>query len=500
MWHYIKQAALGAFAAAGLTLVGLETYVVFDLRAFEYEPLLALLGWEGVAFILFLSLGLTVALYTCLKVLTQGKSRGDALGRPVKLFLVVWTVAALWLIEWTFMERPLTVRVAESLVSDAAKHRATTNALLRHESSGGLVALLGQNIHADRNRTALMLERIRINAPPVFDNYSLGGTIAKYAEQYRVSPIILTHWAYMTSFSGEAVSGPLPFFRQMTGETLRDLIQAHLPAWFVESSIRQWLVESRFLERVAGQSIGSKLRYAFHKSSYDISLEPFSANTFSDVYAVLHRYQEEFPELTQEAVVEDPLARAFDALKGSPAFSPLDAPYAERKSSAAQYEDYREQLISFARAVFYRLCLDFDFATKVQALVVRHYQEFYENYLGVGWASLDEQRQTALIAMSRDVYVPNIGHLSANVYILPELNLGGLHYVAEEAASAGASELGTGRLWLPREPQRLWAGSGRVLRVLSETWDIMTGVPLPGVRPEDTVSDAVSVIARVDEG
>jgi hypothetical protein len=496
MWHYIKQAALGAFAAAGLTLLALETYVVFDLRAFEYEPLLQLLGWEGVTFILFLSLGLALAVYTCLKLLVQGRTQGDAPGPIVKLFLVLWTVAALWMLEWTFMERPLTVRLEESLVTQEDKAAAVQDAIRTFDASGDLEALLGDKENADRLRTAIILQRIRSNAPGVYEEHPIGVTIAKYAKKYEANPILLIYGAYVTSFYGEAVSGRMPFFNAVTGETLRDLIQAHLPWWFVESPVRSWLIESELLPTLAGAEIGNKLRYALHKATYDISQDPFSANTYTDALVILQQYPDQFPELFSAGSNNDALSRAALALGKTSIGQPLADPYSSPKWNEETYRQYRYDLITFARALLYRLYLDFDFAARLQALAFRYYSDHFSAYLGDAWKEMSEAQRVALIAMSRDVYIPNIGRLSANVYALPELTWGGSRFVVQEAKQAGPAVLSTGRIWRPDDVARLWAGAGALLRVLSETWQVMTGQALPGVTPSDSTPESLVVITR----
>ena len=56
-------------------LLALEGYVLWDLRPFEYEPLLKLVGWKGVAFIrLWLLSALAMVLLTLLGM--AGESLG----------------------------------------------------------------------------------------------------------------------------------------------------------------------------------------------------------------------------------------------------------------------------------------------------------------------------------------------------------------------------------------------------------------------------------------
>lgn len=477
-------------------LLALEGYVLWDLRPFEYEPLLKLVGWKGVAFILFLNLGLILTLYLCVRSVVSRSGRGEPAGPLLTTVLALWVVAAYWMLEWTFLERPLTVRLEELFVTPEDKAAAVQDAIRTFEASGDLEALLGDRENTDRLRTAIILQRIRSNAPGVHERHPIGLTIAKYAKKYEANPILLTCWAYVTSFYGEAVSGRIPFFNAVTGETLRDLIQAHLPWWFVESPLRRWLIESEFLPALTGAEIGTKLRYALHKATYDISQDPFSANTYTDALVVLQRYPDQFPELFSAGSGNDALSRSALALGRTSIGQPLEDPYSSPKWTDESYRQYRYDLIAFARALLYRLCLDFDFAARLQALAFRYYSDQFAAYLGDAWREMSEAQRVALITMSRDVFIPNIGRLSGNVYVLPELTWGGSSFVAHEAKQAGPAVLSTSRIWRPEDAARLWAGAGALLRVLSETWQVMTGRALPGVTPSDTTPEALVVITR----
>ncbi len=496
MRKVLKRLILGSYSGAAMTLLALEGYLLWDLRPFEYEPLLKLLGWTGVAFILFLNLGLILTLYLCVRSVLWRGSRAEPAGPFLTTVLVLWVVAAYWMLEWTFLERPLTVRLEESLVTQEDKAAAVQDAIRAFEASGDLEALLGDKENADRLRTAIILQRIRSNAPGVYEEHPIGVTIAKYARKYDANPILLAYWAYVTSFYGEAVSGRIPFFNAVTGETLRDLIQAHLPWWFVESPLRSWLIESEFLPTLAGAEIGTKLRYALHKATYDISQDPFSANAYTDALVILQQYPDQFPELFSAGSKNDALSRAALALGKTSIGQPLADPYASPKWNDETYRQHRYDLITFARALLYRLCLDFDFAARLQALAFRYYSDHFAAYLGDAWKEMSEAQRVALIAMSRDVYIPNIGRLSANVYALPELTWGGSRFVVQEAKQAGPAVLSTGRIWRPDDVGRLWAGAGALLRVLSETWQVMTGEALPGVTPSDTTPESLVVITR----
>src|SRR5262249_20769904 len=144
---------------------------------------------------------------------------------------------------------------------------------------------------ADRQRLALMLARIAVNRPSVFAHVSIGATIGKYAQRYGVSPILLLHWTYLDSFYGEAPPGPMPFFNEVNPEMFRDLVQAHLPPWFVESPIRVALIGGPLFDYVAPQAFANKLRYAFQKATYDIAISPYMNSVYSDLFLILREYR-----------------------------------------------------------------------------------------------------------------------------------------------------------------------------------------------------------------
>ena len=98
---------------------------------------------------------------------------------------------------------------------------------------------------------------------------------------------MLFYLLYLNNFYGEAVSGPLPFAAEMTGKTFRDFVQAHLSWWFVESTFRVQAIESNFFVLIFGERLGTKLKYAVQKATYDISVDPYDTNTLSDIYVIL---------------------------------------------------------------------------------------------------------------------------------------------------------------------------------------------------------------------
>lgn len=495
MLSHLKRVILIMFAGGGLVLLAFLLYAGADMRAFEWEPLFQLLGWKGLAFIFLLIGGLIVAVYQALRA---GLGGSHVSSLPLKLLLGAWVLAVLWLVEWTFMEEPLTVRVANGLMLEGNKAAAVASAVARARRSGDRDALRSFAPSLDEEQVAVMLARISANRPSAFDAVPIGSTIARYAERYEIDPIVLLSMLYVGSFYGEATSGRMPFFEGITPETFRDLVQAHLPWWFVESGLRSALVEHTYLQRVFGEWAGGKLRYALHKATYDISVDPFETNTFSDLFLVMREFRREFSNLLDPNRPGDSLARTFLALESLALLKPYEAPYLHPARDGKYYGEHRDELISFSRAALYQLVLDFEFATKAHALLIRYYGDRFAERLGrQTWEQLSRGQRAALIMMLRDLYVPNIGRLGYNAYLLPELNCTAVEFVAREA-SEDTGDLSNGKvLWRPREYWKVWAGAEYKLRALSEVWRAMTGEGLPGIRPTATIPEAVQVLARM---
>jgi hypothetical protein len=438
-----------------------------------------------------------------LGVLTLGVS--GALARPApgfitsrggRLFAVANVLLCLWLAQWVFFEYPPTAKMVDLTISESRREAATQSALARFQQDGSLAALrsAAESGPMDERAVSIMLARIVVNRPSVFANVSIGQVLAETARQYDVHPYLLLHWSYIDSFYGEAPGGPMPFFSEINGEMFRDLVQAHLPTWFVESKLRQTLIEGPYLGSIFGDSIALKLRYALQKATYDIAISPFMNSVFSDLYLVLTEYTAEFPELF---VDDDPLGDAFTRLMGHGLEAPYHAPLTIEPKGPAFYDQYREALVDFGRAAVYRLSSDFAFATKAQALVARYYSDRFEEGLGGSvWRDLSHRQQTVLLAILRDVYVPNIGKTSYNLYLVPEFNTTPINFLIDQAR-ADMDALSSGStIWLPKEREKLWGATGLMLRVSSEVWLRTTGVGLSGVNPTDTLDDSLDVIAR----
>ena len=498
MWTLVRRTGLGLFFIGGLLLLAIELYVLADLHRFEYAPLLQLLGWRGLAFLLLLNAGLVLAVVVSLRgaVIASSSRRPTAL--VTKALLALWIVAVLWLLEWTFMEEPLTVRIASALVTEQDRGSAIARAIERARETGDLAVIRGAAQSADERNFALMLARIAINRPGVLDRRPIAEPIWRYCRAYAVEPALILSGGYVGSFYGEAVSGPMPFFAGLTAETFRDLLQLHLPTWFIENPLRVALIGGPHLENLFGPALGWKLRYAFHKATYDASVDPFETNLYSELFLVLKQYPDEFPELrNRDGWDDEPLGAAFRKLESHALRAPYDEPYAHAPVDGTYYQRYRDDLTAFARAAAYRLILDYDFAVKVECLLARYYSELYQERLeGALWARLEPAQKAVLILLLRDIYTHNVGRLAYNLYLLPELNTTPFPYVVEEANKNPDEVVRAKTIWVPPDRESLWGATTLKLRAFGEVWRTIYGNALPGVGPASTVEDAVVVLAR----
>ena len=471
-----------------------EIALLLDIFVFEYEPLMNLAGSEGLALLAALNVGLLVlgSRATCAL-----RGRAHPFRIVANVVLLVWAVLLLWLLEWTFMETPLTVRVTSTSGAQAA---ATLPTAAQRDFEDFSIAQ-GTTDPAALARLQVMYERVRVNSPEVFDAHPLGATIDKYSQRYDVDPTMLFFFLYVGSFWGEATSGPAPFVRSMTPETVRDIVQVHLPGWFVESGVRTGLISSATLERLFGEGLGFKLRYALHKSTLDVSTQPYDLNLYSDVFLVLREYPEEFPEIAAgrpASPLTDALRSSFNALRNDGLRNPYEDPYAHRPLDDSYYDAKRSEFKKFARAAFYLLATDFDFATRAAALVLTYQRDYYRMRLGDDlWSQLPDWQKAAMLGMTRDLYMPAVGRLGYDLYALPELNCTPVEFVATAAVAERAS-LGQhqSQLWRPKDYQALWGGAATKLRILSELWVVIHGTALPGLDPENTVDAARAVVRR----
>jgi hypothetical protein len=469
-----------------------EILFATDLFGFELEPLFGLLGWRGLAFILVLNLGLLVLGLRCFCWLRR---RDLPLRRTSNVLLAGAAICMLWLLEWVFMESPLTVRlVTPTAVADAIE---LPDAVARDFAGFSLARNIDDPARLERMR--VMYERARINSPDVFDSHPIGATIDRYATRYDVDPDLLFFFLYVGSFWGEAVSGPVPYFKSMSAETLRDLVQIHLPSWFIESDTRRTLVSGKTLETLFGQGLGFKLRYALHKATLDVSTQPYDLNLYSDILLVLREYPDEFPELNDSSAtgIKAALRDAVRAIGASALAKPYEEPYSQAALGADYYEAHRGELKSFGRAAFYLAARDFDFATRVAALIVKYQSDHYARRIGEErWDAIPAWQRSAMLAMTRDLYVPNVGRYGHNLYALCELNCTPVEFVADRASNDPAGPgPGLSTLWRPKDYTLLWGGAATKLRIFNEMWETIHGTPIPGLPPEHTIEQARGIIA-----
>ncbi len=494
---YWQRLLAALVASVGILALGCTIYAVSDIRSFEWQPLGELFGLRGVAFIAFILIGLAVITALCARTAIATMQPVLPRSRTLRLGLLLWIAMVGWLAEWVFLEKPVSVRMQDAALGQDHIRIATERAIARFQGDGSLDALSRTNDPGRRAQLALMLGRVAMNRPSVFDDVSIGNTIAKYARRYDLSPVLLLDWAYLDSFYGEAPSGPMPFFREINGELFRDLVQLHLPWWFIESPIRIALIEGPWLDYLVPRGLAWKLRYAFQKATYDIAISPYMNSVYSDLFLILREYRGEFPELFGPGAPRNQIAESFDVLKDNGLLPPYDFPFTQQRRSPGYYRAHRTELITFSRAAVYRLITDFEFATKVQALVAHYYSDRYSEALGADvWARVPERQKTVLLAILRDVDTTNIGTVSYNLYMVPEFNCTPIAYVSAEAARDPAAILQDDVTWLPEDSARFWGATGLMLHGLSEVWATVTGTALPGVTPAATIDDATIVLAR----
>ncbi len=483
--------ARAVIAVACLAVLVAQLAALLDLDPYEYRPLYALVGLRGVVFLLGINAGVIALLILTIRrphaMPAASRLRRWLAWVPVGCFALL----AVWALEWMFIETPPTARFGRHWI-DPRPVAVPVSASADFDSFS---LVRGISNPADKERLAVMYERVRLVNPQVFADHPIGQTIDDYSARYALEPALLFYLAYVHSLWGEAVSGRVPFLHAMTAETIRDVVQIHLPAWFVESTMRRQLAESDVLERIAGPAIGFKLRYAFHKATLDVSAQPYELNMFSDVMLVLQEYPDQFPDVLG-ADVSDPvrvaLRDAFNRLTPDALEKPYADPYSVVRKDRVYYDANRADLKTFARAAYYATVLDFDLATRIAALLVDYQRKTYVQFLGDdAWGRLSAQQQAALLGMTRDVFVPNVGRPGYNSYALPEMNCTPVDFVARSAAAERDALLDpSGKLWRPRDYELLWGGAATKLRVFSEVWAASKGEPLRGLEPEATIDSS----------
>jgi hypothetical protein len=462
-----------------------------DLRLFELEPLIKLAGISGLTTALAWASGALILTYVLFRSSCEQNYKPT---KTTNLLLATWLILNLWIGDWLFIEAPITFITKINPIHSMPK----IDQIKFRDDFYNFSLTRYSHTNISRNQLQNMYERIIINNPDTYSKHPLGITIDKYAKKYSIEPISLFFFAYVNSFWGEATSGPMPFTHAMTSESFRDLAQAHLPSWFIESEVRQWLISSNFFDQVAGKDLGFKLKYALHKATLDISTQPYDLNLFSDVLLVLKEYPDEFPELTEKK--PSPLIAEFQnsyyRIMNSALIPPYENPYRLPTLGKEYYKHHRKELKNFARSAFYLTITDFDFATRLMALNIKYQIDYYVKTLGAErWNTLQKHEQISLLGMTRDLYINNVGHLSYNLYSLPELNCTPVEFVASSfLQEVPIFDPTQNKTWRPKKYQTLWGGAATKLRILSELWITATGHSLPGIEPEDTLTATRRVV------
>ena len=478
---------IGAFCiTAGLVVESLAT---LDLWGFEIRYIGMMLGIRGICLVLFLNAGLLLLAWNCFRyksILTPSSVYS-------KVFLGLWLAMMLWFMDWMFLADPFTLRVRSALTEDIHSSdyhpRNDVRALAAFNPDGTL---------AFPDRLGIMLDRIVVNNPYLYAQNGFANTILKYSDRYKVDPILIFYLDYIDSWYGKAPAGPMPFFDRMTATTFRKLVQVHLPAFIVESPLRIYLASSNLYERLLGKTFTAwQLREFAQKFTLDASVLT-AVNIFSDALLVMKEYPGEFPELSASATA-DPLSRAlrdaYTRIAQSTLRKPYEEPYAHDKHSANYYNSYRQDLKKFARAVFYKLIFDFDFGTRVQALRIKYDEKILRDAVGLeAWRAIDKKQKLSMDAMSRDMFMPNVGKLGDNLYTLCELNCTPIAFVAEEAKRNLEAVATSRTIWRPSDSEKLYGGANFRLRVFSEVWQAFYGIPLPGINPTNTVEEAITIV------
>lgn len=494
-----KLAALALFGMCG-GILAFVVYLLFNIYGFEYQYLWRMLGASGVAVGAFITLEAGYLFGRAARALVMQRYLFpiNSLGR---LIVIAWVAVLAWAGDWVLLtQNPVSVRV---LPSPSTEQRAKVLA----DAADRLPAdLIPESLRDDPKRRAqfvVMLERVAANRPHDYTAEAFLRAAKEYGTKYNVDPILAYYWAYLTSYYGEAPAGSVPFLRAMTSETIRDFVQVHLPSFLVEANWRRNLIEGPKLDgtNFLGHN-GNDWKYAIQKATYDVSVEPFDTNVYTDVFLVLREYPAEFPEIfgddPRKESINVALNDSFKALEPTTFMAkPYGGYYDVPRWQPAQYDELRRPLKTFARAAFYRFSLDIDFATRVQTLIAKYYMDQYRAVLGEAtWNSLGNAKQIALVAILRDVYKPNIGKVSSNVYNLPEFNLAPFFFVSEAAKQDQAALVSDTGIWTPKDKEKLWAAADTKLRALSEVWRTYYGAPLPGVQPTETLQDAEDVVVR----
>lgn len=460
-------------------LLLIEAACLMDLFSFEWAALWGLAGWGG-AFVLLL-LNATLLLGACGLFFSRPGAR-RWLQRSAVAVLIATLLLVVFIADWMFRAQPVSIgwgrADAFAATPDFDAFSIVRNATPEHKQA-----------------LQVVYDRVRLNSPDVYTRHPIGTAIDKYATRYEVDPLLLFYLAFMNSFYGEAEAGPIPLFQAMTPETVRDVVQIHLPSWFIESALRQKFIATAVPGVPAEGNVTFKLHYAFHKATLDVSSQPYDINTFTDVMLVMQEYPDEFADILREenhAPLDVALREAFVELRGAALQKPYEMPAGISQLGDRYYDEHRSSLKRFARASYYKTALDFDFATRVMALVIKYQRAYYRHRLGEeAWSKLPSWQQSAMTAMTRDLFTPGVGKLGYNLYAIPEINCAPVEYVASQARLSPDIMSGAlGSIWRPANPEYLWAGAAFRLRVFHELWYAAYGLEIPGLHRDEAISQA----------
>ena len=182
---------LGLSAAFLLALLAIA-----DIYSFEYRALAALLGWKGlfVAGLVFVALAVV-----------WSWSFSASLGRdyhwrtPALVLAAMGAVAAVWLIDWMFLERPVSLRFVgpEKTSGEVVLPAHVTQDFEGFSIVRAITSPQGRQV------AKAMYARIWLTNKEIHVANPIGSTINKCACGRR-KPVVLFHIAYLHSFWGEA--------------------------------------------------------------------------------------------------------------------------------------------------------------------------------------------------------------------------------------------------------------------------------------------------------
>ncbi len=153
------------------------------------------------------------------------------------LLFSVWLILLLCVTDWTFLESPLSVR-AQKLISFNESNGEQISQL--NELDNYSVYIRSKN-KGKPDQVETMYKRIIVNRKNFYSGYSVPKLIDTYAKRYGIDTLLMFYWLYLDGFYGKATSGPVSYFRNMTSETFRHVIQIRLPAWFVDIQCGKYL-------------------------------------------------------------------------------------------------------------------------------------------------------------------------------------------------------------------------------------------------------------------